>query len=98
MEEWKTIHIPYVYVKNFIDIRYHKYHGYDLWSGIMHFPNSEPMMMFSTMFSVKFHCEMEDTIVKFPFDKHSCILEVNSRPLELMKKVSLTQILECSFY
>ena len=77
MEEWKTIHIPYVYVKNFIDIRYHKHNGYDLWSGIMHFPNSEPMMMFSTMFSVKFHCEMEDTIVKFPFDKHSCILEVN---------------------
>ena len=64
-------------MKNYIDIRYHKFSGLDIWCGIIHFPNKEPMLLFSTIFSVKFHCEMEDTIVKFPFDKHSCILEVN---------------------
>ena len=76
MEDWKMIYIPYVYVKNYIDIRYHKMNGRDLYSGIIHFPNSGPMLMFGTIFSVKFHCEMQDTILKFPFDKHSCNLKV----------------------
>ena len=71
------IFIPSVHVKNYIDIRYHKYSGLDLWCGIMHFPSKEPMLLFGSIFSVKFHCEMEDTIIKFPFDKHSCNIEVN---------------------
>ena len=71
------ISIPIVYVKNYIDIRYHKFTGLDLWCGIIHFPNKEPMLLFSTIFSVKFYCEMEDTIIKFPFDKHSCKVEVS---------------------
>ena len=76
MEEWKMIYTPFVYVNNYTDIRYHKIGGFELWCGITHFPNKEPMMMFGTTYSVKFHCEMQDTIVRFPFDKHSCNLEV----------------------
>ena len=71
------ISIPIVFVKNYIDIRYHKFTGLDLWCGIIHIPSKEPMLVFSTVFSVKFHCEMEDTIIKFPFGKHSCNMEVN---------------------
>ena len=73
------IYIPAVYVKNYIDMRYHRYSGFDLWSGIIHFPNNEPepMLLFGSIFSVKSHCEMEDTIIKFPFGKHSCNMEVN---------------------
>ena len=77
MEEWKMIYIPNVFVNNYIDIKYQKLNGLDVWSGIVHFPNKEPMLIFGTIFSVKFHCEMEDTIIKFPFDKHSCNIEVN---------------------
>ena len=77
MEEWKMIYVPSVFVNNYVDIRYHKLNGREVWSGIGHAPNMEPMMIFGTTFSVKFHCEMQDTIVKFPFDKHSCNMEVN---------------------
>ena len=77
IEEWKMMYTPFLYVNNYTDIRYHKMNGLEIWSAISHFPNSEPMMMFGTTFSVKFHCEMQDAIVKFPFDKHSCKLEVN---------------------
>ena len=71
------IYIPLLYIKNYTDIRYQTFNRLEVWSGITHFPNSEPMMTFGTIFSVKFHCEMQDAIVKFPFDKHSCKLEVN---------------------
>ena len=77
LEEWKMIYIPNIYAKNYINLRYHKMNGRDLYSGIIHFPNSGPMLMFGTIFSVKFHCEMRDTIIKFPFDKHSCNIEVS---------------------
>ena len=76
IEEWKRIYVPSIWVNNFIDIRPHKISGWEIMSGISHFPNEEPMMCFGTIFSVKFHCEMQDTILKFPFDKHSCNLEV----------------------
>ena len=75
MEEWKMIYIPNVFVNNYIDIKYQKLNGLDVWSGIVHF--KEPMLIFGTIFSVKFHCEMENTIIKFPFDKHCCSIEVN---------------------
>ena len=69
------IYIPNVFVNNYIDIKYQKLNGLDVWSGIVHF--KEPMLIFGTIFSVKFHCEMENTIIKFPFDKHFCNIEVN---------------------
>ena len=84
MEEWKIIYIPNVFVNNYIDIKYQKLNGLDVWSGIVHF--KEPMLIFGTIFSVKFHCEMEDTIIKFPFDKHCCNIEVNCSS-RIVKKV-----------
>ena len=89
LEEWKMIYIPAVYVKNYIDMRYHRYSGFDLWSGIIHFPNNEPepMLLFGSIFSVKSHCEMEDTIIKFPFDKHSCNIEVNCFSKQLHRQL-----------
>ena len=76
IEEWKRIYVPGILVNNYIDIRPHKISGCEIMSGISHFPKEEPMMFLSTIFSVKFHCEMQDTILKFPFDKHSCNLKV----------------------
>ena len=82
MEEWKMIYIPYIYVKNYINIRYHKISGHDLLSQIIVVENNEPMVLFTTVFDVSVHCELQDSIVKFPFDKHSCKVEVSYSLIE----------------
>ena len=76
-DEWKMIYIPFIFPKNYIDIRYHKMNGHDLASGIMLTENNEQFLMFTTVFRLRFHCDLQDSIITFPFDKHSCNLEVN---------------------
>ena len=76
IDEWRRIFIPTIFVNNYTDYINRKISGIEFWSGISHSPNEEPMMMFGTFFGVKFHCEMRHTIIKFPFNKHSCKLEV----------------------
>ena len=78
-EELKMLYMPYIYVKNYIDIRYHKIinGAYDVYSGIILVENNEAMIWLSTVFRVSVYCELQDSIIKFPFDKHSCNLEVN---------------------
>ena len=79
MEEWKMIYMPYIYVKNYIDIRYFKIinGAYDFYSGLILAENNETMIWLASVFRVSVHCELQDSIIKFPFDKHSCNLEVN---------------------
>ena len=71
------IYIPNIIAKNYINIRYHKMNGRDLWTGMNIVENYEPMVFFSTLFDIRFHCELQDSIIRFPFDEHSCNLEVN---------------------
>ena len=77
MEEWKMIYIPYIYVKNYINIRYLKVNqAMDYYSGIILAENNEPMIWYASIFRVTVHCELQESIMKFPFDKHTCNLEV----------------------
>ena len=77
-EELKMLYMPYIYVKNYIDIRYHKVNEvFDYYSGIIIAENNEPMLWSASVFRVTVHCELQESIMKFPFDKHTCNLEVN---------------------
>ena len=77
-EELKMLYMPYIYVKNYIDIRYHKVNEVmDYYSGIILAENNEPMIWSASVFRVTVHCELQESIMKFPFDKHTCNLEVN---------------------
>ena len=77
-EELKMLYMPYIYVKNYIDIRYHKVNEVnDYYSGIIIAENNEPMIWSASVFRVTVHCELQESIMKFPFDKHTCNLEVN---------------------
>ena len=76
-EELKMLYMPYIYVKNYIDIRYHKVNEVnDYYSGIILAENNEPMIWSASVFRVTVHCELQESIMKFPFDKHTCNLEV----------------------
>ena len=77
-EELKMLYMPYIYVKNYINIRYLKVNqAMDYYSGIILAENNEPMIWYASVFRVSVHCELQDSIIKFPFDKHTCNLEVN---------------------
>ena len=78
MEELKMLYMPYIYVKNYINIRYLKVNqATDYYSGIILAENNEPMIWYASIFRVTVHCELQESIMKFPFDKHTCNLEVS---------------------
>jgi len=73
------LYMPYIYVKNYINIRYLKVNqAMDYYSGIILAENNEPMIWYASIFRVTVHCELQESIMKFPFDKHTCNLEFDS--------------------